>query len=62
MPGILPSRLTRRKTPSSRQSIMWMLGLLLLVFVVGMLLLSSLNLSYSRDALSELRRQQIFKT
>ena len=59
MPGILPSRLTRRKTPSSRQSIMWMLGLLLLVFVVGMLLLSSLNLSYSRDALSELRRQQI---
>ena len=59
MPGTLPSRLSKRKNPSSRQSIMWMLGLLLLVFVAGMFLLSSLNLSYSRDALSELRRQQI---
>ena len=59
MPGTLPSRLNNRKNPSSRQSIMWMLGLLLLVFVAGMFLLSSLNLSYSRDALSELRRQQI---
>ncbi|TGN39585.1 EAL domain-containing protein [Marinobacter confluentis] len=36
-----------------------MLGLLLLVFIVGMLMLSSLNLNYSREALSELRRQQI---
>jgi len=59
MPGTFPSRWNTRKTPSSRQSIMWMLGLLLLVFIVGMMLLSGLNLSYSRDALSELRRQQI---
>lgn len=55
MPGITPSG----KSLSSRQSIMWMLGLLLLVFVVGMFTLSSLNLNYSREALSELRRQQI---
>lgn len=59
MPGTLLSRLNYRKSPSSRQSIMWMLLLLLLVFIFGMLLLSSLNLSYSRDALSDLRRQQI---
>ncbi|NMT62748.1 EAL domain-containing protein [Marinobacter orientalis] len=36
-----------------------MLGLLVLVFVAGMFLLSTLNINYSRDALSELRRQQI---
>jgi diguanylate cyclase (GGDEF)-like protein len=59
MPGMLPSRRDNSKSPSSRQSIMWMLGLLLLVFIVGMLMLSSLNLNYSREALSELRRQQI---
>ena len=59
MPGTLASRRINRKSPSSRQSIMWMLGLLLLVFIAGMLLLSGLNLSYSRDALSDLRRQQI---
>ncbi|MDF0751452.1 EAL domain-containing protein [Marinobacter sp. 71-i] len=59
MPGTFASRRINRKSPSSRQSIMWMLGLLLLVFIAGMLLLSGLNLSYSRDALSDLRRQQI---
>jgi diguanylate cyclase (GGDEF)-like protein len=59
MPGMLPSRRNSRKDLSSRQSIMWMLGLLLLVFIAGMFLLSELNLSYSRDALSDLRRQQI---
>ncbi|WP_225314329.1 bifunctional diguanylate cyclase/phosphodiesterase [Marinobacter halotolerans] len=59
MPGMLPSRRNSRKDLSSRQSIMWMLGLLLLVFIAGMFLLSRLNLSYSRDALSDLRRQQI---
>lgn len=59
MPGTFLGRLTYRKSPSSRQSIMWMLLLLLLVFIFGMFLLSSLNLSYSRDALSDLRRQQI---
>jgi diguanylate cyclase (GGDEF)-like protein len=59
MPGMLPSRRNSRKDLSSRQSIMWMLGLLLLVFIAGMFLLSGLNLSYSREALSDLRRQQI---
>ncbi|TKV69718.1 EAL domain-containing protein [Marinobacter panjinensis] len=38
---------------------MWLLGLLILVFVAGMMLLSRLNLNYSQEALSELRRQQI---
>ncbi len=59
MPGKFPSRPTHWKNPSSRKSVMWLLGLLILVFVAGMLLLSGLNLNYSRDALSELRRQQI---
>lgn len=59
MPGMFPSHQINRKNTSSRQSIMWLLGLLLLVFIAGMLLLSSLNLSYSQDALSDLRRQQI---
>ncbi|MCL7942741.1 EAL domain-containing protein [Marinobacter sp. ATCH36] len=59
MPGQYPRRPTYWKNPSSRQSVMWLLGLLILVFVAGMLLLSRLNLNYSRDALSELRRQQI---
>ena len=49
----------RKKNTSSRHSIMWMLGLLLLVFITGMLMLSSLNLNYSQEALSDLRRQQI---
>ncbi len=56
---MLPGRRNGGKNLSSRQSIMWMLGLLLLVFIAGMFLLSGLNLSYSRDALSDLRRQQI---
>ncbi len=59
MSGMPRSNLFFRKRSSSRQSIMWLLGLLLLVFVAGMLLLSSLNLTYSREALSELRREQI---
>ena len=59
MLGMPSSHPLFRKRSSSRQSIMWMLGLLLLVFVAGMLLLSGLNLNYSREALSELRRQQI---
>jgi len=59
MPGFLPSRRNKSKSSSSRHSIMWLLGLLLVVFIAGMLMLSSLNLNYSRDALSELRRQQI---
>lgn len=59
MPGKLTRLQTNRKTPSSRQSVMWLLGMLVLVFVAGMFLLSTLNINYSRDALSELRRQQI---
>ncbi len=59
MSGMPRSSLFFRKRSSSRQSIMWLLVLLLLVFVAGMLLLSSLNLTYSREALSELRREQI---
>ncbi|MDI9243793.1 EAL domain-containing protein [Marinobacter sp. CHS3-4] len=59
MPRILSRRWANLKNPSSRQSIMWMLGLLLLVFIFGLFLLSSLNLRYSQEAMSELRRQQI---
>lgn len=59
MSGTFPRRPSYWKNPSSRQSVMWLLGLLILVFVAGMLLLSRLNLNYSQDALSELRRQQI---
>ncbi|MDX1635945.1 MAG: EAL domain-containing protein [Marinobacter sp.] len=40
-------------------SIIWLLGLLILLFSGGMLLLSQLNLNYSQQALSDLRRQQI---
>lgn len=40
-------------------SIMWLLALLTLLFFVGMLLLSHLNLSYSQQAMYELRREQI---
>jgi len=56
---MLSRRWTNLKNPTSRQSIMWMLGLLLVVFIVGMFLLSNLNLRYSQEALSDLRRQQI---
>lgn len=41
------------------QSIMWLLVLLIALFFSGMLLLSNLNLNYSQQALSELRRDQI---
>lgn len=41
------------------QSIMWLLVLLIALFFFGMLLLSNLNLNYSQQALSELRRDQI---
>ncbi|HKK56555.1 bifunctional diguanylate cyclase/phosphodiesterase [Marinobacter sp.] len=48
-----------QRNVSSRQSVMWMLVFLLLVFIVGMFTLSTLNLNYSREALSDIRRQQI---
>lgn len=59
MPGTLFSHRIDQRNVSSRQSVMWMLVFLLLVFIVGMLTLSTLNLNYSREALSEIRRQQI---
>lgn len=40
-------------------SIMWLLGLLTLLFFAGMGLLSHLNLSYSQQAMHELRQEQI---
>ncbi len=45
--------------PASMASMIWLLALLILLFGGGMLLLSQLNLGYSQQALSELRRQQI---
>lgn len=59
MSASFSGRQNRARNTSSRHSIMWLLGLLLVVFMAGMLMLSSLNLNYSSDALSELRRQQI---
>ena len=44
---------------TSMASIIWLLALLILLFSGGMLLLSQLNLGYSQQALSELKRQQI---
>lgn len=59
MPATPFSHRVDQKNVSSRQSVMWMLVLLLLVFIVGMFTLSTLNLNYSREALSDIRRQQI---
>ena len=53
----MPFRFLR--APTLRHVILWLLASLIVVFLAGLLLLSHLNLSYSRDALSELRRQQI---
>lgn len=47
------------RAPTLRHSILWLLASLLLVFLAGMTLLSHLNLTYSKDAVSDLRRQQI---
>ncbi len=47
------------KAPTLRHSILWLLIALLVVFIAGLLLLSTLNLNYSQESLSELRRQQI---
>ncbi|MEC7815882.1 MAG: EAL domain-containing protein [Pseudomonadota bacterium] len=59
MPVTLIDRLKQRLNQSSRHAIMWLLAALLLVFVIGMLLLSRLNLNYSRTALSDVRVEQI---
>ncbi|MEX0605018.1 MAG: EAL domain-containing protein [Marinobacter sp.] len=47
------------KAHTSMQSLMWLLAFLVGLFFSGMLLLSHLNLSYSQQAMSELRRDQI---
>ncbi len=44
---------------SSKQSIMWGLVLLVVLFMTGLWVLSSLNLKYSQQAMAELRQQQI---
>ncbi|HET8849814.1 MAG TPA: EAL domain-containing protein [Marinobacter sp.] len=59
MPVTLIDRLKSRYSHSSRHTIMWLLAALLAVFVIGMLLLSRLNLNYSRNALSDVRVEQI---
>jgi diguanylate cyclase (GGDEF)-like protein len=59
MPAMPFSHRIDQRNLSSRQSVMWMLVLLLLVFIAGMFTLSTLNLNYSREALSDIRRQQI---
>lgn len=59
MPVTLIDRLKQRLSQSSRHAIMWLLAALLMVFVIGMLLLSRLNLNYSRTALSDVRVEQI---
>lgn len=53
----MPFRFLR--APTLRHVILWLLASLIVVFLAGLLLLSRLNLSYSQDALSELRREQI---
>ena len=55
----LQSRLTAWRGNYAMLSIMWLLVLLIVLFFSGMLLLSNLNLDYSQQALSELRRDQI---
>lgn len=47
---------------SSKQSIMWLLMLLVGLFFTGMWVLSSLNLDHAQQALAELRRAQIEQT
>lgn len=47
---------------SSKQSIMWLLLLLVALSVAGMWILSSLNLEYSQRALAKQRRAQIEET
>ncbi len=52
LPGLL-------RLESSKQSIMWGLVLLVVLFMAGLWILSSLNLKYSQQAMAELRQQQI---
>lgn len=56
------ARVRRLLLESSKQSIMWLLLLLVALFVAGMWILSSLNLEHSQRALAELRRAQIEQT
>lgn len=59
MQAWLKTRIRNWQSHSSVQSIGWLLGLLIALFFAGMLLLSHLNLDYSQQAMSELRRDQI---
>jgi len=59
MQAWLQARIKTWKSHSSIQAIGWLLGLLIALFFAGMLLLSHLNLNYSQQAMSDLRRDQI---
>lgn len=47
---------------SSKKLILWMLLMLVILFIAGMWILSSLNLNYSEDAIGEVRQKQIEET
>jgi len=51
--------LGRMAEASSKQSIKWLLFILLVLFLAGMWILSSLNLNHSQKALAELRQDEI---
>ena len=47
---------------SSKKLILWMLFMLVILFIAGMWILSSLNLNYSEDAIGGVRQKQIEET
>lgn len=47
---------------SSKKLILWMLFMLVILFIAGMWILSSLNLNYSEEAISDVRQKQIEET
>ena len=47
---------------SSKKLILWMLFMLVILFIAGMWILSSLNLNYSEDTIGEVRQKQIEET
>jgi len=47
---------------SSKKLILWMLFMLVILFIAGMWILSSLNLNYSEEAIVEVRQKQIEET
>lgn len=52
----------RQRPISVRHSILLVLGLLVLLFVIGMWLMSSLNLNFAQQAMTDLRERQIADT